>query len=231
MQDMAPILFTFIRDSGISVAAALQDNRWIRDIKGGLSSSLAIADYLKLWNMTADVNLSHDKAVWRYSKDGIFSVSSAYKLFADNTLFACAKPIWKSKAPMKCKFFMWLVVHKRCLTADNLARRGWPHNPICALCSSENESCSHLFVQCHFTLQVWHHLRLWSGSFSPIPAAFFTTPKTGHVGLWVAAQKRAPSLTGGISTLSSYLYTGEFGRNETPVYSTKRRIKWTECLS
>jgi hypothetical protein len=48
--------------------------------------------------------------------------------------FACAKPIWKSKAPTKCNFFMWLAVHRRCLTADNLERRGWSHNTICPLC-------------------------------------------------------------------------------------------------
>jgi hypothetical protein len=43
-----------------------------------------------------------DKAIWRFTADEEFSVSSAYKLFfIANVSFACDKPIWKSKAHMK----------------------------------------------------------------------------------------------------------------------------------
>jgi hypothetical protein len=93
-------------------------------------SAKRIAQYLQLWDLVAGTTMTvgrQDEAVWRCTKNGKFSVSSAYKLFfITNTQFACAKPIWRSKAPMRCKFFMWLAVHKRCLTADNLERRGWP---------------------------------------------------------------------------------------------------------
>jgi hypothetical protein len=93
-------------------------------------SAKGIAQYLQLWDLVAGTTMTvgrQDEAVWRCTKNGKFSVSSAYKLFfITNTQFACAKPIWRSKAPMRCKFFMWLAVHKRCLTADNLERRGWP---------------------------------------------------------------------------------------------------------
>jgi hypothetical protein len=76
--------------------------------------------------------------------------------------FGCAKLIWKSKASMKCNFFMWLVVHRRCLTADNLRRWGWPHNPTCQLCFLANEECTHLFVHCHCSRQVWTVYALFS---------------------------------------------------------------------
>jgi hypothetical protein len=48
VQDIVPVLFSFVRDSGISVAAALDHRRWVRDIRGGLSSQ-AFAQYLRLW--------------------------------------------------------------------------------------------------------------------------------------------------------------------------------------
>jgi hypothetical protein len=34
-------------------------------------------------------------------------------------------------------------------------KRGWMSPNRCALCRSEEESASHLFVQCQFTRQVW----------------------------------------------------------------------------
>lgn len=36
IQDVVPILFSFIRNSGITVATALFNNRWVRDIQGGI---------------------------------------------------------------------------------------------------------------------------------------------------------------------------------------------------
>jgi hypothetical protein len=130
-----------------------------------------------------------DKAIWSRTADGDFSVGSAYQLFfIGSTHFACAKPIWKSKAPMKCKFFMWLAVHRRCLTADNLQRRGWPHTPLCALCQIEDEDCTHLFVHCRFTQQIWHNFRTWTKADFPIPGEAFRNTEEW----WLAARGRAP---------------------------------------
>lgn len=94
MLDLVPVLFSFVRDPGISVATAL--DRWVKDIKGGLSPQ-ALSEYLKLWDVVSGTVLSAgqaDKAFCRLTSDGTFSVSSAYKLFsAANTRFSCARPI------------------------------------------------------------------------------------------------------------------------------------------
>jgi hypothetical protein len=160
-----PALFSYVKKPMITVADALNNHRWVTDIAGGLSTQ-ALAQYLHLWDLVTKVALTDgqdDKAVWRCSADGKFSVSSACKLFfIANTRFAFAKPIWKSKAPMKCWLFMWLAVHKRCLTADNLQKRNWRHNPTCALCEAADEDCTHLFLHCRFTQQVWHCFRAWT---------------------------------------------------------------------
>jgi hypothetical protein len=130
-----------------------------------------------------------DQAVWRPTEDDVFSVRSAYQLhFIAMTKFACAKPISKSKAPMKCKFFMWLAVHHRCLTANNLARRGWPHSPSCPLCSSANEDCTHLFVRCCFTQQVWARLQVWANADFPIPDNNYISTEDW----WLKVRKRVP---------------------------------------
>lgn len=59
-------------------------------------------------------------------------------------------------APRKCKFFLWLVAHDRCWTADTLAHRGLPHPEHCPLCDQEEESISHLLSACVFARQFWH---------------------------------------------------------------------------
>lgn len=83
---------------------------------------------------------------------------------------------------------MWLVVHGRCLTADNLERRGWPNHGTCALCSLAPESCSHLFVHCSFTTEVWQRFRTWVGVPFPTPAA----DDKGTEDWWLRARNAAP---------------------------------------
>ena len=57
-------------------------------------------------------------------------------------------PIWKAKAEPKCKNFAWILLHRKILTADNLERRGWPHDP---LCNSAPETSPHLCKDCPYT--------------------------------------------------------------------------------
>jgi hypothetical protein len=83
---------------------------------------------------------------------------------------------------------MWLVVHRRCLTADNLRRRGWPHTSSCPLCQVADEDCNHLFVHCRFTQQVWGRVRTWSKAAFPIPGDAHHNTE----GWWLDARKRAP---------------------------------------
>lgn len=63
--------------------------------------------------------------------------------------------IWQIKIPPKVHFFTWLAVQGKCLTADNLAKKGWPHKPLCPLCRLGWESDSHLFTSCPFAAGVW----------------------------------------------------------------------------
>jgi hypothetical protein len=53
-------------------------------------------------------------------------------------------------------FFMWLVVHDRCWTADRLAKRGLPHPQYCPLWDQEEETINHLLVACIFSRQAWY---------------------------------------------------------------------------
>ena len=54
------------------------------------------------------------------------------------------KRMWKLKAPLKIKIFLWYL--RRCviLTKDNFAKQNWQGNQQCCFCR-ENETIQHLF--------------------------------------------------------------------------------------
>lgn len=81
--------------------------------------------------------------------------------FLARTRWSWDRMVLETRASSKIKLFMWLALKGRCLTADNLQKRGWPHHQHCHLCSLASEDCTHLFAACNFTNAVWDMLRNW----------------------------------------------------------------------
>jgi hypothetical protein len=115
---------------GRTVQEALVDGRWVRDIRGVLDAQV-LMEYLQLWDVLETVSLApgvSDQHLWTPSTSGQYSSRSAYqRFFIGSIAFEPAHRIWKSWAPPKCKFFLWLASLNRCWTADRLARRGLEH--------------------------------------------------------------------------------------------------------
>jgi hypothetical protein len=61
--------------------------------------------------------------------------------------------IWKTWAPPKCRFFMWLAALKKCWTADRLEKCRLDHPERCPFCDQEGESIDHLPVAYVFSRQ------------------------------------------------------------------------------
>ena len=100
-----------------------------------------------------------DTHIWQFSASGHYSAKTVYEaLFTGTVQFKPRKRIWKSWAPGKCKFFMWTVAHKKCWTADRLARKGLPHPAVCPLCDQAEETLDHLLISCVFSRQMWFNL-------------------------------------------------------------------------
>ncbi|KAE8775935.1 hypothetical protein D1007_51507 [Hordeum vulgare] len=128
-----------------------------------------------------------DTMCWKMSKDRLFSVSSTYQMFfMAKVHFPCHRAIWKSKATPWCKFFMWLAVHRKCFTADNVRRRGWPSDPLCSLCHVEPKDRDHLFILFQFPGEVWGRLRTWTAVDFPIPGSTFSSIEEW----WVRAREK-----------------------------------------
>lgn len=131
--------------------------RWIRHLKHVLSHE-AIREFAALWIAMSTIILNNEDYTvsWRWTVDGVFTTKSAYlALFEGSKRVEFADFVWKSDAPGKCKIFCWLAILGRCNTADVLAKKGWPHNTACALCSGPMEDALHLLANCAYSKEVW----------------------------------------------------------------------------
>lgn len=97
-----------------------------------------------------------DKVRWAWETSGVFSVRSVYaNKFIVREHDLGASFTWRSRAPLRCKFFSWLILKDRVWTSDRLARRGLPHQDACPLCNQEQESIDHLLIACVFARSMW----------------------------------------------------------------------------
>jgi hypothetical protein len=175
IEELAPKIFCLVPKRRIgrrTVREALTEDKWIDDIPVDLPVQ-ALMEYLDLWDNLSNVQLHEgvqDKHTWRLSASEEYTAKSAYDVFFQGAIyFKPYERIWKSWAPPKCRFFMWLVAHNRCWTADRLARRGLPHPAKCLLCDQEQESIQHLLIGCVFARQFWFYLLQRVGLHSLMP--------------------------------------------------------------
>ncbi|GJN13632.1 hypothetical protein PR202_gb00357 [Eleusine coracana subsp. coracana] len=134
MEKLAPEVFAVILPrirQTRTVAEALHGEVWIQDIqRGGGLSWQGITEFLQLWDCLMEITLSEqeDHHIWRLNGSGTYSSKSAYKAFFNGSItFEPWCRLWKSWAPPKCKFFLWLAIRNRCWTADKLAKRRLNH--------------------------------------------------------------------------------------------------------
>jgi hypothetical protein len=141
-----------------TVASALRQNKWIRDLLGPLTVPV-LMQYLSLRNRLQDVNLDNnilDQIMWRWCPSGCYSSKSAYlTLFNGQTGMLGTKEAWKIRAPNEVRFFIWLAVQNRCWIAERLHRHGVHSNSTCALCDQQSETIDHLLLACVVSRQVW----------------------------------------------------------------------------
>ena len=159
IENLAPTVFAHVSPrirKRRTVAEALSNVQWARDIHGGLS--IGIREFLQLCDCLMSITLTdqEDCHIWRLDSNGCYSSKSAYKAFFYGAVtFEPWHRLWKSWAPSKCKMFLWLAIRNRCWTADRLAKRGLSHPDKCPLSDQEEETIQHLLTSCVMARQVW----------------------------------------------------------------------------
>jgi hypothetical protein len=119
---------------------------------------------------------------------GRFSTSSAYRaLFTRQFAVLGTKELWKSCAPNKCCFFVWLVLHGRCWTSNRLFKHDLRGYRDCVLYCQSPEDLDHLLLSCSFCREISFKVLRRCGlqQLSPSPGEAFTA-------WWITSRKRVP---------------------------------------
>ena len=117
-----------------------------------------VLESMKATPFSCDTN-SKDSLIWTYSKDGPFSLSSAYLVARGsnplNLDTVSLSWVWKTSTPHRVQFFHWLCMHNSLLVGEVLGSRGLNLNPLCPLCLKKNETIDHLLRTCEFAKIFW----------------------------------------------------------------------------
>uniref|UniRef100_A0A2N9GYZ1 Reverse transcriptase zinc-binding domain-containing protein n=1 Tax=Fagus sylvatica TaxID=28930 RepID=A0A2N9GYZ1_FAGSY len=118
------------------------------------------------------IPLSHckpnDVLIWTSTKNGVFSVRSAYKMLLSNTFAAEASSssptnhenqlwpaIWSASIQPKVRVFIWKARKGILSTRTNLFDKGLSNSFSCVWCEDEAETGDHLLWGCEFAQRVW----------------------------------------------------------------------------
>ena len=114
---------------------------------------------------------------WKFTKDGSFSVKSAYyqavNIKKDHLPSSSNvalgnewQDVWKAEIPPKVRHFAWRALWNALSTNVNLAKRGVRNDVICARCGEEAEDVFHLLAKCQESWKLWYlsplRLDTWS---------------------------------------------------------------------
>ncbi|XP_075663263.1 uncharacterized protein LOC142632818 [Castanea sativa] len=116
--------------------------------------------------LTGAVN---NKLNWKHSSTSEFNVKTDYKLLSEDFYLSTQSlsrsvpnqegfwnKIWKVKVPQRICNFVWRLMHDSLPTMLILKNRSIPVQSNCHLCDADEESTSHLFMQCPFARACWH---------------------------------------------------------------------------
>jgi hypothetical protein len=159
-KDLASNLFKLARFKHRNVYTELQNLNWIKNL-GQLDTADLMHEFILLFMAISAVNLSDqkDKIFWKWTSNAKYTVASAY-----NCQFLGAMPsfpapvIWTASSDADSKFFVWLVLHNRVLTAENMAKRRWPCDPKCSFCLYIDETTEHILTKCNYMEAAWNIL-------------------------------------------------------------------------
>ena len=88
---------------------------------------------------------------------GKYNVREGYKRISRemNGTDRIRKKVWSADCIPKVNSFIWILLHNKILTAENLRKRGINRPSRCPLCSSVEETTSHIFLHCKIALLFW----------------------------------------------------------------------------
>ena len=89
--------------------------------------------------------------------------------------------VWDSWSMPRYNFILWLAALGKLRTKDRLQFMSL--DPLCLLCSQDNESHRHLFFECNWSAQLWNSIKSWmriNQQITSLSSALWELNKGGH---------------------------------------------------
>ncbi|KAF5188218.1 Reverse transcriptase zinc-binding domain, partial [Thalictrum thalictroides] len=124
-----------------------------------------------------------DQWIWKWGKQGRFTVSSLYDQLTKPAIGVNGQPrfisnlAWKVPIMLKVKFFIWCMLHGKVPTRDKLIQKGILITSGCPMCNQGNETIMHLFFHCAWAQELWGDVLYTLGSDAPNPAKCVSVEK------------------------------------------------------
>jgi hypothetical protein len=166
MADRFPILFSHCIKKDISVRAAVSSQ-----LHESFVTRLSPQAICELETITAIIQSTildetEDRRLSPFSLgNGKLDTSGVYKLIKSQGCSSnpASDFIWKSSAPPRVKFFVWLLLQGRIQCRHNLCKKTIVDSPICEVCNSEDETSEHIILRCGFAVAFWEAIGFsWS---------------------------------------------------------------------
>jgi hypothetical protein len=132
-----------------------------------IASHFLLEEASVIINIPLSPFLLRDRLIWRCTKNGEFTVRSAYHLGMERQARqnpGCSasknegevwKTCWKLRVPNAAKMFLWRACHNLLPTKVNLFKRGVCESSVCPICLFENETVGHIVWECPAANYVW----------------------------------------------------------------------------
>jgi hypothetical protein len=183
LADRFPILFSHCRNREATVKQAvssLLQNAFVNRLSPQAISEL---QYVRQIIEATNLGDGDDKRLSPFCLgNGKFDTAGIYKLLKSRTgdRDPSSNFIWKSAAPPKAKFFLWLLVHGRIQCRANLLRKHIVDSATCEICEDADESSEHIIQGCPFAVSFWEAIGVSIPSQRPI-RELHTTERPDHI--------------------------------------------------
>jgi hypothetical protein len=135
--------------------------------KSLISSIFLPKDAAAILSIPLSPFLPQDQLLWRCTKNGMFTVRSAYHLGMEMKTVQqpeCSEKenmdeVWRTcrrlNIPNAMKMFLWRASHNLLPTKVNLFRQGICDSNLCPICKREEETAAHVCWNCPAANDVW----------------------------------------------------------------------------
>lgn len=148
--------------AGAVVADFIDERNQWKDDRIAQCFSKEVAE--KILRVPLPRTAQQDKLIWRFDKDGKYSIKSGCQLavkmkFLDSP--GCSdrsktqwKVIWSNEILEKMKIFMWRAAQNLLPTSDSLWKKKVVMSPVCQRCCCKSEDVFHALIDCKAACKV-----------------------------------------------------------------------------